>query len=501
MTKEHWLIRRLYEVFTLHNNDLCMVVEEKSYTYADITRRIAAIQHVVKKATSNSLIGIAAVDSPDTYAAILACWFLGRGYVPVHPRYPVERNLKNIEETGIDLVISPTQNWKKFMPVIDSLTVICSDTLEDVTEPPVLQNISDENVSCVLFTSGSTGQPKAIPLSLKNLACTFDSFLALGYDLTKNDRFLQMYEFTFDQSIMSFLPTFYFGASMYTVSFDKIRYLEALKIMQQYTVTFTILVPSTIALLRPFFSKISLPDVKYNYLGGEALPLELAEAWSKCVPNALITNVYAPSEATMLCMGYELRRHPEKNHSHNGIVPFGEPWKNTTAIVINENLEMVGEGITGEICFAGDHVMTGYLNQPEANKKALFEKEVNGQLRTFYRSGDMVFLKEGIYYTCGRVDLQVKIEGHKVELEEIEFLARKILETPDVYALTGLTTKGTHEIYLVVKATDFSEDVLREKLNQHLAPYMMPSKIKRINQLIYNNNGKVDRKALKSLFQ
>jgi acyl-CoA synthetase (AMP-forming)/AMP-acid ligase II len=244
-----------------------------------------------------------------------------------------------------------------------------------------------------------------------------------------------------------------------------------------------------------------MPFVRYNYIGGEPLPLELAEAWFDCVPNALISNVYAPSEATMLCMGYNLSRNKKENRAHNGIVPFGTPWKNTTTIIVNEKLQVVKEGETGELCFAGNNVMSGYLNKPSHNKKVLFDKEVDGMVRRFYRSGDMAFLKEGIYYTCGRIDLQVKIQGHKVELEEIEYESRKILQNPDIYALTGKTPKGTQEIYLVIKSAEKDEILLREKLAEKLAPYMIPGSIKFVDQLAYNDNGKIDRGALKALFQ
>ena len=126
---KHWMISRMYENFRMDNHDLCMNVSDVDYSYAQIAERISALQELVLKHTANSVIGIVATDSHDTYAAIIACWFCGKGYVPIHPRYPVERNQKVIREVGIDLILSSTDNWASFIPEINGLLVHCTNKI------------------------------------------------------------------------------------------------------------------------------------------------------------------------------------------------------------------------------------------------------------------------------------------------------------------------------------------------------------------------------------
>jgi D-alanine--poly(phosphoribitol) ligase subunit 1 len=363
-------------------------------------------------------------------------------------------------------------------------------------------NCDKEQVLCILFTSGSTGQPKGVPMTLNNIECTLDSFFALGYDQTQSDRCLQMFELTFDMSMLSYLTAFINGASVYTVGSDKIRYLEALKIMKEHKITFAAMVPSTLLLLRPYLPKIILPELKYSFLGGEPFYFDLAEEWNKCIPNSQIINISGPTEITLACMGYELNKDFSKNKAHNGILGFGFPWKNTTAILVDEELEIVETGETGELCITGDHVMDGYLKQTEINKTIFFTKVINDKTMRFYRTGDMAFTDEsGFYYTCGRRDLQVKIQGHKVELEEIEFVTREILETNMVIALTSLNANGAHELNMVIQGMQVNKEDIFRKLRQKLPSYMIPSRLEIVDSLLYNANGKIDRIALKKIFE
>ena len=495
------MINKLQANFQLNNNKLCLQIENNKYSYADVALRIASIQNILASFTEKDIVGITAENSVDTYASIIACWLSGKGFVPIHPKYPVERNEKIMKQAEIDLILSSAKEWDNFIPDNNSVKVKQNSLPEAKQGNILINDTSPEQIFCILFTSGSTGEPKGVPYTLKSIASTLDAFFALDYNLTVNDRFLQMFEFTFDMSMLSYLPAFYLGASIYTVGFDKIRYLEALKAMQKYKITFAMMVPSTLALLRPYFPKIQLQHLKYSLLGGEPFPKDLATEWSKCIPNSTIVNISGPTEITMACMGYTLDKKPENNESYNGILAFGYPWKNTKAILVDENLNIVDEGITGELCFSGDHVMQGYLNLPELNDRVFFHKEINGKQQRFYRTGDMAFIKNGIFYTCGRKDLQVKIQGHKVELEEIEFVTKKLLNNPNVFALAGLTAQGAQEIQLVISATNLDQASVKDQLRSKLPPYMMPNSIKFVNKLPYNENGKIDRRALKNLFE
>jgi D-alanine--poly(phosphoribitol) ligase subunit 1 len=496
-----WLINKLYENFQPENKSLCLHIDDKDYSYADISVIIGEIQEILKKNTLQSIVGIVALDSPETYASILACWLSGKGFVPIHPKYPANRNNNIIEQAKIDLVLTSEPKCDEFIST-DKTQIINTQNIQNHSKHINIWPCDLEQIFCILFTSGSTGQPKGVPMTLRNIECTLDSFFALGFKFVTSDKYLQMFELTFDMSMLSYLPAFISGASVFTVGADKIRYLNALKIMIDHKINFAAMVPSTLLLLRTYFSKIYLPDMKFSFLGGEPFISDLAEEWSKCIPNACIVNISGPTEITMACMGYEVNKDFSKIKANHGILGFGYPWKNTTAIIVDDDLSITETGKTGELCFSGDHVMSGYLNQPDLNETVFFDKIIDGKTRRFYKTGDLAFADStGFFYTCGRRDLQVKIQGHKVELEEIEFVAKKILENKNIIALPKLNTNGIYEVYLVIEAKSINKVEIINKLSEKLPPYMIPSRIEVVTNFLFNTNGKIDRIALKNLFE
>ena len=179
----------------------------------------------------------------------------------------------------------------------------------------------------MLFTSGSTGVPKGVPYTSQNINSTLDSFFALGYSLSENDRFLQMFELTFDMSMLSYLPAWCIGASVHTLDNSGIKYLNAVRVMQEQDISVVTMVPSTLQLLKPYFPQIKLPAIRYCQLGGEPLYADIAELWMTCIPNAQLINISGPCETTMACMSYTLNRDFSKNKSHKDILAFGTHGK------------------------------------------------------------------------------------------------------------------------------------------------------------------------------
>jgi len=221
--------------------------------------------------------------------------------------------------------------------------------------------------------------------------------------------------------------------------------------------------------LKPYFAQANLPELRYCLLGGEPFYTDLAEAWMSCVPNALIVNISGPCETTMACVGYELSRNMSENKSHQNILAFGKPWKNTKTILVDEQLEEVPIGEEGELCFAGDNVMKGYWGLTEKNASLFFDKMIDDQLYRFYRSGDMAFMDaSGILYSCGRKDQQFKIQGYKVELGDLERHARDFLINKNVATTVVKNEKDILEIHLFVENTIVNEEELANYLRQKL---------------------------------
>jgi D-alanine--poly(phosphoribitol) ligase subunit 1 len=495
------MLHTIYKIFKEYGNRNALFINGKEYTYHELSEKTGQICSAIKENSHNidDLIGIVTGDTFETYASILASWFAGRGFVPINPHNPKDRNNNIAAQSGISLLLHSEDNIELIIDK-DKYQVIDTRSGFAIPFPLSVPSILPDTNLCILFTSGSTGIPKGVPMTLANIEATLDSFFHLGYDLTAEDRILQMFEFTFDMSMLSYLPAFHVGACVYHVESKGIRYLSALKIMKKHAISFAAMVPSTLSFLREYFKEIYLPNLRYSLLGGEPFYTELANEWMKCVPNATVVNISGPTETTMACMGYNVPNDKTKQKAYNGVLAFGKPWKNTIAIVVDERNAQVKTNIKGELCFSGENVMKGYWRMPEKSRDAFFTLSYKGKKHVFYKTGDIAFFDEqDDYFCCGRNDQQVKIQGHKVELGEIEECVRQCTGIETVSALAVLDDSGHAHIKLFITMCNVEDLIIRDYLHRKLPEYMIPEEIVRLNKFPVNINGKIDRTALRNI--
>jgi len=474
-------------------------IQGRYYTYMDLAGRVAGIQsEILNRNVNHRYAGVVLNDDLDTYAAILAIWFSGFAFIPVNPMFPDGRNLNIIRQTGIKLVIQSSPGRIK-SPILEGMELINTTDLAAPKKPfPELPEEEPDRDLYVLFTSGSTGVPKGVRLSFRNLNAFVRDFIRYpSYDFTPEDRFLQIYDLSFDASIHCYTVPIAVGACVYTVPQDEIKYLAAYKLMLNQRLTFVKMPPSTLSYLKPYFSSISLPDLRYCLLGGEAFPLSLAEEWKSCVPGALIQNVYGPTEATINCLIYDWNGPDNSRKSFSGIVSIGRPFGSNKALVAGENGELITGPGEGELLVGGDQVSPGYWHNDSLNQSAYLIKEVNGRKVRLYRTGDMVAVdRDGDFMFIRRKDEQVQVQGYRVELGEIEEVARQILDGINVVALGRETEPGQMVIWLLVEAVEVNNENLKKLLAGHLPAYMVPSKIVTLNEFPRLVSGKLDRRAL-----
>jgi acyl-CoA synthetase (AMP-forming)/AMP-acid ligase II len=226
-------------------------------------------------------------------------------------------------------------------------------------------------------------------------------------------------------------------------------------------------------------------------LSGEAVPYDLTVEWKKCCPNAVFQNLYGPSEATIYCVTYTMPE--EKIPAANGIVCIGKATKEIDCIIIDENNKEVAQGEKGELILHGKQVIQSYLNNPEKDKEAFLE--FNG--KRYYRSGDICYQDEnGLYFYLGRKDYQVKIQGFRIELSEIEYHLSVSLNKQRVVALADLDKTGNARIIAIVEGKIKDKDKLIADLKKKMPYYMIPSEFREIPTFPLNNNGKIDRKSI-----
>ncbi|GAA4274191.1 AMP-binding protein [Aquimarina gracilis] len=467
------------------------------YSYHKLAEIISGIRESIQKSVSNDEINIGLVCNDDiyTYASIIALWMEGKAYVPLNPEFPISRNNTIIKQANIGTVLDSSA--KK---VFEETNTIQTKGLTRSKINLIPKETTQGDLAYIFFTSGTTGTPKGVPITFGNLSSFIDAFWDLGYTIAKDDRCLQMFELTFDLSVMSYLAPILKGACVYTIPKDEIKYSYIFELMEDHELTFALMVPSILHYVRPYFDEIDCPNMKFSLFCGEALPLDVTEEWSKCVPNATIANVYGPTECTIFCTDYTYKRE-EKNKAYNGVLTIGSDMKNTTTIIVDEDYNEVPFGEKGELCLSGTQLTPGYWKNEEKNKETFFIKEYKGRPTRFYRTGDLCTVDhEGDILYLGRVDFQAKIQGFRVELSEIEFHTKASLHKMNVVAVAFVNKIKNTEIGLVIESDAFDVKQLLEDLKTKLPQYMIPTQIKFIDSFPLNTNGKTDRKKLKEMF-
>ena len=466
-------------------------IQDKFYTYTDLFSIVAAIQSkIIENCAQEQNIGIVINDDIETYASILAIFFLGRTYIPIHPSYPAERAGQIMEQAGIKYLLSKT-----YITYAGAVTIITGDrTTGSTTAPEVPEFALSSTNAYILFTSGSTGVPKGVPITYHNLDSFINAFHALGYNASEQDRFLQMFELTFDLSVMSYLAPLCYGACVYTIPDSGMKFMNIYSVLVKHNITFALMVPSVLANLRPYFEEIDLQAMRVSLFCGEALYKDVVTEWMKCVPNARVENVYGPTEATIFCLTYGIT---DVAHitDYNGIVAIGAPMDGVGSIVVDEHNKQLPDGEKGELCLCGEQLTPGYLD-PEKTRQAFFELD---GIR-YYRTGDISFRDEaGDFIYCGRVDHQVKIQGFRVELSEIEFHLRAITGSSNVVALAMNSANGLTQIDVVFEGAKTDTELVIEALKTKVPPYMLPAQIHFVTTFPLNTSGKTDRKALQKM--
>ncbi len=512
MPERALLPQRLSEVALESAGRTALATREGRYSYSELYGSVGAIQRTLETGgesvgrSADSLIGVMTGDDIGTYASILAILATGAGYVPMSRTYPASRIQQILDQAGIRRVLTSgpqpalTEAVKSSRTAIEVLDVEGFDAGDG---PIAFAERSKDDIAYVFFTSGSTGRPKGVPITFRNLDAFFEVLLeGPDYRFSADDRFLQMFSLTFDLSVMSLFTPLAVGGCCCVVPEAGIAWLQAVETLRNEECTVALMVPSVLGYLERYFGEIDLPKLRLSLFAGEALPQSLVAGWSRCVPNATIRNEYGPTEATIFCSSYEWSEETSVREAYQGVVPIGKMYPGMEARLVGEDGLEVAEGEQGELCVAGDQVMTGYYRDAERTAEAFVELDEEEGARVFYRTGDLCFRnKHGDLVYCGRLDSQVKVQGHRVELGEIEHFAREHVGHPFVAAILPQGGAAAMSIALFVQGAGEALDGLRELLAEKLPTYMVPREIRAVEAMPLNLNGKIDRPALRRLLE
>lgn len=472
-------IENLYQSFLRHKVNICFTIEDQSYTYENVLEISNQIRHQLQNINSQN-IGIYLTDDVYMYASILATWFEGKTYVPIHPDFPLTKNLNVIQQADIDIILSSIETKEDF-----GVNIIETQKTFDIEAFPPKESALTNN-AYILFTSGSTGNPKGVPIQFSNLYYFSESFHSTFEKLTSEDRVLQMFELTFDLSVMSYLIPWLNGAKVVALHKKETKFLQILDLLEANEITVALMVPSILNLIIPYLDpSVKNESLRLNLFCGEALLVKQIEGWKDFIPNASVHNVYGPTENTIFCTNYKVEN-PIKEKK--GIISIGKSMENSNLSFLEDDTN------EGELLLSGKFLAQSYWKNEEKTNEAFIQKDG----KTFYKTGDWCLRDEdGDYFYVNRIDFQAKINGFRVELAEIEYFTNQKLENAISVAVIHKDQNDNDNLMLFINDINSNEDEILSHLKNNLPEYCIPSKIIKLDKFPTNTSGKIDRNELK----
>lgn len=422
--------------------------------------------------------------SPYMLVGMIGAIKAGCGYVPIDTSVPSERVNMIINKVQPDIIFNTTDTQLNHSNV-QELTI---QSIQDSDNPTLFDSqMGLTDVVYTIFTSGSTGEPKGVQIEYASLI-EFAEWMVSLNESEGSQEWLNQAPFSFDLSVMAIYPCLTSGGTLNLVDKEMINKPKLLNEMLVNTpINAWVSTPSfmEMCLLLPNLNESSYPSLNHFFFCGEILPHRTAKALLDRYPSAVVYNTYGPTEATVAVTGIKLT--PEVIEDYNPL-PVGVSRPNTSLFTTDE----------GELVIKGNSVSLGYLDNKEKTD-AVFNFEDGLRI---YHTGDKAIEKDGQWFIQGRIDFQIKLNGYRMELEEIETQLRQsefVRET--VVVPVYKNNKVIHLIGAVVPTEEVKDDLemtrqIKSELKSRLPEYMIPRKFVWMKQLPLTSNGKLDRKQV-----
>jgi len=462
--------------------------------------------------------------SPTAFAGVLGALLAGNGYVPLNRTFPTERTevmFERSESRSIIVDMGSVPQLGRLLDRADSPLLVILPHGPDMSgyreqwprhtffglgdlysseswrEP----GTTPDAIAYVLFTSGSTGIPKGVMVTHRNVTSYLD-FMVDRCAITEQDRLSQMFDLTFDLSVFDMFMAWERGACVCCPSQKTL--IKPGKFIRDMELTIWFSVPSTVAFMKQLgmLKPCQYESLRLSLFCGEPLPVSSVSAWLGAAPNSILENLYGPTELTIACTFYQWDQLRSPGESELEIAPIGYPNPGMNVLVADQDLKEVAPGEEGELLMNGPQMSLGYWKDPEKTAAAFVIP--SGKSEVYYRTGDRVRRPIGNrpLTHLGRTDFQVKVLGHRVELGEIEAVVRRISGLDGVIAVGWpVTSSGCGGIEVFVEGEVKEKAGLRDAVASALPEYMVPKRFHCMDRLPRNVNDKFDRKAVLKLLE
>ncbi|UHA73128.1 non-ribosomal peptide synthetase [Paenibacillus sp. 481] len=470
-------------------NQVAVRFDSQQLTYRELNERANQLARTLRAegVAADQLVGILVERSLEMIVGIFGILKAGAAYVPIDPAFPVERIRYMLEDSAAKVVVlqrhlqerTPHAYYTGKLVLLDDAQAYHEDAsnLEPLAGP--------EHLVYVLYTSGTTGQPKGVMIEHKSAINTIHWYYE-KYVKTINPHLLLTAEYTFDPSVEQIFSTLLHGATLHCLRKES---LLDKRFVAEYVTQYHINILDTSPLL---MQELLADDDKLDSLnilicGGERLEDRLKD---KLVQKGYtLYNHYGPTEATIDALASLCEADTK--------VSLGKPIPNANVYILDSQRHLQPVGIVGELYIAGDGLARGYLNLPELTAEKFVDHPFAAGAR-MYRTGDLAkWLPDGNIEFVGRIDDQVKIRGYRIELGEVEAQLAKVATINETVVVARAEANGENELCAYFVAEEqLHIGELRAVLAQALPIYMIPSYFVQLEQLPLTANGKIDYKAL-----
>lgn len=491
-----------------YSEKIAYICNESSITYKELmlfSDRLA--KYILKNFGIGNKNAIAVYGHKDflMLVSFLACTKSGHPYCPMDISFTRNRveDVLTVTDSKFSIFTEDFEVDKKFSVLNrkDILDIIDDEKYDDISNEN-LYKIEPEDIVYIIFTSGSTGKPKGVQITYDNL----NNYIGWIHNVVGNEKnkvYLNQAPFSFDLSVMDLYLSLCSESTLYAITKeDQQDFARLYEHLEKSGITNWVSTPSfaDMCLSLQEFNSDNIKNIEYFLFCGEVLTKKTAQRLKKRFPNARIINTYGPTESTVCVTDILITDEVLEKFD---ILPLGDV-KNGSRIEIRDDEKILGDGEIGEIVIIGDTVSSGYYKNPIQTEKVFFTTDNNERA---YKTGDLGYYKYGNLFFSNRKDFQVKLNGYRIELGDIESNLLNISGISSCCALPNYDSDNkVKSITAFVVSNSVSDEkeyakFLKAELKKYIPSYMIPKKIRFLEKLPMNNNGKVDRKELKKIIE